>query len=92
MALSFRTPVTPVAIVSATGVGTGQTVAVGDFAIASLMGAGSVGTEITSVTGFTDSAGNTIWTFSFTLGVGGGGLYHNITTNTVVKGTRKGGC
>ena len=40
----------------------------------------------------TDSVGNTIWTFSFTLGVGGGGLYHNITTNTVVKGTGKGGC
>lgn len=40
----------------------------------------------------TDSAGNTIWTFSFTLGGGGGALYHNITTNTVVKGTGKGGC
>ena len=38
-----------------------------------------------------DSAGNNIWSFSFTLGVGLGAGYHNITNKTVTAG-RKGGC
>jgi hypothetical protein len=39
----------------------------------------------------TDAAGNSIWSFSFTLGGGFGALYHQITNQTVTAG-RKGGC
>jgi RHS repeat-associated protein len=38
-----------------------------------------------------DAAGNSIWSFSFTLGGGFGALYHQITSKTVTAG-RKGGC
>lgn len=39
----------------------------------------------------TDTAGNSIWSFSFTLGVGLGVGYHHVTNKTVTAG-RKGGC
>ncbi len=39
----------------------------------------------------TDAAGNEIWSFSFQVGVGGGGLFHAVTNKTVTAG-RKGGC
>jgi hypothetical protein len=61
MALSWRTVVAPVGISSGTAKNTGQTVAVGDFAIATLAKAGTAANELVSVTGFTDSVGNT-WT------------------------------
>jgi|SRR5579875_2312329 hypothetical protein len=39
----------------------------------------------------TDSVGNSIWSFSFQLGVGGGAFFHQVTNNTKTVG-RKGGC
>jgi RHS repeat-associated protein len=37
-----------------------------------------------------DAAGNSIYTFGFTLGYGGGAVYHNVTDTTVAKGTGSG--
>jgi RHS repeat-associated protein len=40
----------------------------------------------------TDDSGNTIYTFSFSVGYGAGALYHNVTNQTKAKGKGKPGC
>lgn len=61
MALSFRTGALSTALSSGTALATGVTVAVGDFAIVTVSQNGTLASQITSISSFSDSAGNT-WT------------------------------
>jgi hypothetical protein len=95
MALSMRTPVLPVNINSGSAVATGQVASVGDFGIATLFSRGgiSVAHEITSVSQFIDSVGNT-WTQLIVPTSNPNGtsscsivVYTSLITNAILVGT-----